>query len=55
MYRSRDYDIKIALPLILELRQMYRYRYKCNPVEKPPTHWKTGEKNRKINENILAL
>ena len=52
--RSLDHDITIAFPLRREPRRTYRYRYECNLVKNLPTHWGTGEENRKTNENILA-
>ena len=54
--RPFDHDITIAFPLRRVLRQICkcRYRYECSCVKNLPTHWGTGEENRKTNENILA-
>ena len=54
--RSRDHDITIAFSLRREFRRTCRcrYRYEYNLVKNLPTHWGTGEENRKTNENILA-
>ena len=52
-YRSRDHDITIAFLFRRELHQIYKY--KGNLVKNLPSHWETGEENRKINENILAM
>ena len=54
IYRSLDHDITIAFPLRRELCQTYKYRYECSLIKNLSIHWKTGEKNRETNKNILA-
>ena len=53
-YKSHNYDIIISFSFRYELRQTCRYRYECNLVKNLLIHWKTREKNRETNENILA-
>ena len=55
MIESHGYDITIAFSLRRELWQTYGCRYEYSLVKNLPTHWETREKNREINENILAL
>ena len=43
IYESRDHDIITAFSLRRELRQTYKYRYKCSLVKNLLTHWETGE------------